>query len=138
MDSLSELEKIGVLQPANRMALQELLNPINENVMHNGGSDVEIFQAVMQHVKSEQMMEMDGGDVEDISNLSTDAESKPARREAIKAASTLQAYVADINKPFARKLEAILIKFGCQTRLDEFKSCRPTAITDYLPRINAT
>ncbi|KAG6871229.1 hypothetical protein C0995_007048 [Termitomyces sp. Mi166 len=116
------------------MALHELLNPVNENGMHDAsGSQMEIFQAVMEHVESEQTREMNGSDVEDLNALSTDAELKPARREALKAALTLQAYVADLNEPFARELEDILAKFGRQTRLDEFKSLRPTAITDYLP-----
>ncbi|KAG6900129.1 hypothetical protein C0993_002474 [Termitomyces sp. T159_Od127] len=115
-DSLSQLEQLRVLQPTNRMALQELLNPVNKNVMHDGGSETEIFQAVMEHVERE--------------------EPKPAHREALKAASTLQAYVADMNEPFAREMEVILAKFGCQTCLDEFKSYQPTAITDYLATLD--
>ncbi|KAG6871182.1 hypothetical protein C0995_007493 [Termitomyces sp. Mi166 len=135
-NSLSHLEQLGVLQPSNRMALHELLNPVNENGMHDAsGSEMEIFQAVMEHVESEQTREMNGSDVEDLNALSTDAKLKPAHHEALKAASTLQAYVADLNEPFACELEDILAKFGHQTCLDEFKSLRPTAITDYLPRL---
>jgi hypothetical protein len=40
-------------------------------------------------------------------------------KEALTAASTLQSYVADINKPFACRLQSILAGFGQQTQLEE-------------------
>ncbi|KAG6855151.1 hypothetical protein H0H87_007589 [Tephrocybe sp. NHM501043] len=42
-----KVEAIGVLQPHNRMDLDEILNPQNENVMYDNGTDQEIYDAVM-------------------------------------------------------------------------------------------
>ena len=39
-------------------------------------------------------------------------DQKPTRKEALTAAFALRSYVADINEPFARKLEGILASFG--------------------------
>ncbi|KAG6859299.1 hypothetical protein C0995_009848 [Termitomyces sp. Mi166 len=134
MDKQTSGVKGNKKQLTYQMALYELLNPVNKNSMHNASSsEMEIFQAVMECVESEQTRKISGGDLEDLNALSTDAELKPAHHEALKAALTLQAYVADLNEPFARELEDILAKFGYQTCLDEFKSLCPTAITDYLP-----
>ena len=41
------------------------------------------------------------------------------RKEALAAVFILRSYVADINEPFARRLENIIASFGRQTRLDE-------------------
>ena len=59
---------------------------------------------------------MKGGD-----NIDEEAvEVKPTRKEALStAAFTLQKFIADINEPYARKLEGILTSFGHQTRLEE-------------------
>ncbi|KAG6887083.1 hypothetical protein C0992_000852, partial [Termitomyces sp. T32_za158] len=51
---LSHLEKIGVLQPQNQMALDELLNPIDENIMHNDGTDKDICDTVLEQHQAEQ------------------------------------------------------------------------------------
>ncbi|KAG6882910.1 hypothetical protein C0993_008690 [Termitomyces sp. T159_Od127] len=72
----------------------------------------------------------------DVQDLTDTTKPKPAHHEALKAASTLQAYVADMNEPFACEMEVILAKFGHQTRLDKFKSYQPTAITDYLATLD--
>ena len=37
-----------------------------------------------------------------------------------------QKYAADINEPFARKLEGVLSNFGCQTRLEDVCMVEPT------------
>jgi len=46
-------------------------------------------------------------------------------------AFTLGSYVADINDPFARRLESILASFGRQTWLEEARALEPTYITDF-------
>jgi hypothetical protein len=78
-------------------------------------SEDEIFRSVQDMLEAEQMMEVNGGcDVDD------DAiDPKPSRKEALMAAFTLRNYVADINEPFAHKLESVLASFGRQTRLGE-------------------
>ncbi|KAF8218560.1 hypothetical protein L208DRAFT_1350238, partial [Tricholoma matsutake] len=74
-------------------------------------SNEEIFQSIMDMCKAEQMMEMNGGnDVnDDVVN------KKPTRKDALTATFTLRSYIADMNDPFACKLESILASFGQQT-----------------------
>src|ERR1700678_1850800 len=50
---------------------------------------------------------------------------------ALAAVSTLSKYIADLDEPFARKLEVVLTSFGRQTRLDASKSLRSTTLTDF-------
>lgn len=117
-DSLSHLERIGVLQPRNRMDLDELLNPANERNMYDEGTEEEIYRAVLERRKAEQQREKNAGD----GDPDEIAEIKPSRKEALAATSTLSKYVADLDEPFARKLEVNLAKFGRQTRLNASNS----------------
>jgi hypothetical protein len=55
----------------------------------------------------------------------------PSRHEALSAALTVQKYVADLDEPFACKLEGLLTIFSCQTHLDKLKTLKSTTITDY-------
>jgi len=129
-DSLNQLEELGVLQKRNRMDLEELLNPVSEQELVGEISDEEIFRSIVDMHEAEQMMEVNGGcDVDD-----EVVDKKPTRKEALTAAFTLKSYVADINEPFARKLEGILASFGRQTRLEEAQSLETTYITDYFTR----
>ena len=73
------------------------------------------------------MMEANGGD----DNMEGIVQVKPTQKEALMAAFTLQKYIADINEPFARKLEGILTNFGYQTRLEDVRTMETTHITDY-------
>lgn len=128
-DSLNHLEALGVLHKRNRMDLEELLNPVLEQVLVDDISDEEIFRSVVDMREAEQMMEVNGGyDDED------DVDQKPTRNEALAAAFTLRSYVADINEPYARRLESIIATFGRQTRLEEAQALEPTFITDYFTR----
>jgi hypothetical protein len=126
--SLDQLEARGVLQRRNRMDLEELLNPISERELVDMVSEEDIFKSVQDMLEAEQMMEMNGGDDEDA------VEAKPTRKEALTAAFTLRRYIADINEPFARKLEGILASFGHQTRLEEVSTMETTYISDYFTR----
>ena len=126
-DGLDELERMGLIQPWNRVDIAELLNPESEQKLVDDISDKEIFEAVTNSHKAAQMLEIMGGD--DVDEDFND--DKPACKDALAAAITLQKYVADINEPFARKLETILASFGCQTRLEESHALKPTYITDF-------
>ena len=90
-------------------------------------SDEEIFRSVQDMAEVEQMIEVNGGD--DI-NMET-VQVKPTRKEALTAAFTLQKYIADINEPFARKLDGALASFGYQTRMEGNRMMEATHITDY-------
>lgn len=98
----------------------------NEHNMYDDGTEEEIHQAVLERRNREKN---DGHGVEDGSDEVT--EVKPSRREALAAASTLSKYVADLDEPFARKLEVILASFGRQTRLAAVNSLRPTTLTEF-------
>jgi hypothetical protein len=127
--SLDQLEARGVLQRKNRMDLEELLNPISEQELVDRVSEEEIFKSVQDMLEAKQMMEVNGGD--DVDEDIQVVQGKPTRKEALTAAFTLQQYIADINEPFARKLECILASFGCQTRLEDICTMETTHITDY-------
>lgn len=102
-DSLSHLEKIGVLHIQNWMALTELLNLEDENVMHDDKSDKDICQAVLEQHQAEENGEMNSGD----GNKAIEVKEKPAYQDALQAALMLKEYIADIDR-FACKLKAML------------------------------
>jgi hypothetical protein len=59
--SLDELEQTGVLQHANRLMLNDLLNPEPERQVIEHTTDEEIFHAVMASRAAEEDMELVGG-----------------------------------------------------------------------------
>jgi hypothetical protein len=59
---------------------------------------------------AQQMKEINGGDELDYDNVGD--VDKPTWKETLQAISMLQKYIADINYPFAYKLELILMGFG--------------------------
>lgn len=77
------------------------------------------------------MMEIRGGDD---NSGDEDIAEKPSHKDALTAASTLGKYIADLNDPFVRKLEALLASFGRQTWLEATYNMEPTYITDYFAR----
>ena len=71
-------------------------------------SEEDIFKSDQDMLEAQQMMEVNGGN-----NVDEDTvKAKPTCKEALMAAFTLQKYIADINEPFACKLEGILASFG--------------------------
>jgi hypothetical protein len=48
----------------------------------------------------------------------------PSHRDALAASLVLQQYVADLNDPCTRKLEAILAGFGRQVHLQELRDMK--------------
>ncbi|KAG6838177.1 hypothetical protein C0991_001329, partial [Blastosporella zonata] len=81
---LSHLEALGVLHPRNCMALDELVNPKMEGVMHHEGSEDEIYQAILDWHAAEENGETDGGNDTDEA-----LDEKPSRQDALLAAATL-------------------------------------------------
>jgi len=128
---LDQLQKIGILQPRNQLDIEELLDPESEQVLLDDASDNQMFESLQQMFKAQQMKEINRGD--ELDNAGD--MDKPTQKETLQAISTIQKYIADINKPFARKLELSLMEFGHQTRLDEAQSLIDTSITDYFTRI---
>ncbi|KAJ6605486.1 hypothetical protein DFH09DRAFT_897382 [Mycena vulgaris] len=88
---------------------------LEEQVIEDA-TDEEIFEAVKKMRSGEQNRELNGGDDDE------EDEPKPTRKEALQAAATLRKFIADVDEPFARKMEAILSTFGRETRCEEARA----------------
>ena len=124
VEGLTLLETRRVLPRKNCLSIEELLNPAMENELMIGSEE-----DIIKEVQEKHSIEIDGGDgdkEEDNVNV-----EKPGCREALAACQTLQQFVADIDEPFARKLKALLSRFGHQTWLEEIQSLQPSKITDF-------
>ncbi len=123
-DSLDFLVATGALQRANVMSVEFLLNPLDEHgSMHAPITDEEIYQEVLRFEDTEGITIADDDEV--------NQEERPSRCEALKAMATLQKFAMTMDDPVARKLEAILGRFGRQMRLEEGKSLIDGTITRY-------
>jgi hypothetical protein len=104
--ALDELVSSGVLQPADRMDIESLLNAEEESV---GALDEtryeEILWAVMDTHKTAQE---DGEEGEDGGIV----KACPTHREVLQAAAIISRYIDGVNNPVAWKLEEILGSFG--------------------------
>jgi hypothetical protein len=125
--TLDELQRLGVLQQSNRMDLEHLLNPIEEqNYMMVELSNQDICDAVLKAMASEDA-NADNPDDED----EVVVRPRPTRSKALEAISTIQGYVEDIDSPYARKVEDMLASFGRQTRVEGITAAQETKITDF-------
>ena len=113
----------------------ELVNPTIESVNIFDVTDEEIYEAVMEMKKQE--------DVENIPKVAEGMENgfsvdtrivAQTRSEALQMASALQGLVGLMNTPYARRLEVALGNFGRETRLLGMREAKETVITDYFPR----
>ena len=131
--ALDDLASRGVLQAANRMTIEELLNPSDESINMNEATDEEIYRAVIDSkVQRENAAANNIGD----NDVDDDApiELPPSRHEALQAKTTIEKYVAAMDEPYARKLESILADFARSTRLIEAKKMKVSVLTDYFAR----
>lgn len=127
---LDELQERGVLQQENRMSIEQLLNPVEEeNYMVEDISDEDICNAVLGANGSHSIGDENPEDAED-----EEITPRPTRREALAAISSLQRYVQDIDTSYAREFETNLVSFGHQTRLGAFKAMQDTKISDFFTR----
>ncbi|KAJ7125464.1 hypothetical protein C8R43DRAFT_1146609 [Mycena crocata] len=92
----------------------------------------DIYDAVMASRIAQSTSDAAGGD----DDVDDDAEptTRPTRREALNAATTLQSFVATLGDTYARKLDALLGTFGRQTQLDATNAMVDTSITDFFTR----
>ncbi|KAJ7827563.1 hypothetical protein B0H13DRAFT_1508427, partial [Mycena leptocephala] len=114
----------GVLQQKNLVDIEDLIHIPEEQVIEDA-TDKDIFEAVQKIRNGEQDREKNGGDDNE------EVEPKPSRKEVLQAASTLRKYIADLDDPFARKMEAMLSMFGRETCREEARAMVDTEITDY-------
>ncbi len=124
-ESLDALQDTGALQTANRMSIKSLLNPEAEHDDMEEVTDKDIFDAVMTAQKEEEAEEACDADASGDGCIVP----IPSRKEALKAASTLQQYVGSMDDLFVRQLEGLLASFGQKTCLEETCSLKDTEIT---------
>ena len=127
---LDELQNIGVLQRQNRMGLEHLLNPIEEQIsMMFEANTQDICDAVLTAMANK---DPNANNPHDSETEDEDAmQPRPTRSQALEAISTIQSYVEDLDTPYARKVEDVLALFGRQTRVDGMRSTRETKISDF-------
>ncbi len=126
-ESLDALQDTGALQTANQMSIKSLLNPEAEHNDMEEVTDKDIFDAVMTAQKEEEAEEACDADASGDGCIVP----IPSRKEALKAASTLQQYVGSMDNPFVHQLEGLLASFGRKTHLEETRSLKDTEITMY-------
>ena len=129
-DALVELEGTGVLQPMNRLTLEDLLNPLDESTDIEQPSDAEIYKAVMEAHQVDE-------DVEN-GSITVDGEVEsyepfPTREEFLDASAIIKRYVDSFDDPTARKLYFVLNSFRRNLRLGDMRSTstKTTYITDH-------
>jgi hypothetical protein len=131
---LDDLQERGVLQAANHMSIESLLNPAEEKELIDEATTVEdIFMAVMASRDAQEMGEINGGD-DDVDD-DADFEPRPTCREALGAVSTLLKYTASMDDNFARKMEQLLSSFGRQTQLEETNALVTVPITQFFDKV---
>jgi hypothetical protein len=121
---LGEFQEVRVLQRKNVIDIEDLINMPEEQIVEDA-TDEEIVEAVQRARASAE----EGGD-----DGEEDTELKPSRKEALQAAATLGQYIADLDGPFARRMEVVLSSFGRETRREEAQTMVETNITDYFKR----
>ena len=126
--ALDDLIDRGVLQPCNRMDIEDLLNPAGETPILTEASDEDIFRSVMDAVEARENIKINGGD--DLDD-EVEIEPQPTRCEVLKAVSTISKYINELDDPVSRKLEGLLRSFNRQLRLNETKNMKDTIITKY-------
>ncbi|KAJ7795411.1 hypothetical protein B0H14DRAFT_3495952 [Mycena olivaceomarginata] len=101
---LAKLKRLtGVLQTANMLDLEELVNMAEEQVSGQL-TDEEIKNAVQEKCAGEQDREVNGGD----DNNYVDKDPCPTRGEVLRAYAILRHYVRESGNMFARQMETIL------------------------------
>jgi len=130
--ALDELVATGALQTRNRMDIESLLNPAGESQILTETSDMEIYQAVIDAIDARNGQDINSGD-----DVSEDViEPYPTRRDLLKATSTINKYINNLNDPLAHKMEAILGSFNRQLHLEGTRGMKDTTLTDFFTKLS--
>ncbi|KAJ7881700.1 hypothetical protein B0H13DRAFT_2344993 [Mycena leptocephala] len=105
LDVMKQMERTGVLQTANILDLEELVNMPEEQVREQL-TDEEIKNAVQEKRAGEQDREVNGGDDDNY----VDKDPRPTRGEVLQASAILRRYVRESGDTFARQMETILVR----------------------------
>ena len=129
---LDGLEERRILQRANRLTIEDLVNPESEQDTEQT-SDQDIYNAVVASRNAQNASDATGGD----NDPDDDAEptNRPTRREALAAATPVQNFIATLGDEYARKLDVLLATFGRATQLEATNAMVDTSITDFFARI---
>ena len=131
-NALDELVSTGALHKANRMGIEQLLNPVDEAHAIEA-TDEEICKAVLDAQKAREDAVINGGDDIDTDDAPC-AEAPPTYREVLEAAAVINKYVCSLDSALARELEAKLAMLSRQIRRQESRNLTTTRITNYFPR----
>ncbi|KAF7359013.1 DDE-domain-containing protein [Mycena sanguinolenta] len=128
---LDGLEERQVLQRANRLTIDDLVNPVSEQDTEQT-TDQDIYDAVIASRNARDASDANGGDNDPDDD--TEPVSRPTRREALAAAATVQNFIAALGDDYARKLDGLLATFGRATQLEATNAMADTSITDFFTR----
>ena len=112
----------------NQMEIESLLNPEGESQILREISDEEIYQAVMDTLEARENMEITGWD--DVDN-NVPPEPCPTCCNVVKATSTINKYIIELNDSQSCKLEAMLNAFNWQLHFDKTKNLKEMMLTDF-------
>ncbi|KAF8221230.1 hypothetical protein L208DRAFT_1329336 [Tricholoma matsutake] len=115
------------------MDIESLLNPANESQVLTGTSDEDIYQAVMDSIAAHENIKINGGD--DVNEDDIPIKPCPTQCNILKAASTINRYLDDLNNLITHKLEGLPGLFNIQICLEESQSTKETVITDFSQRL---
>jgi hypothetical protein len=116
-DSLTEhLKKKELISETDEAWLDNEANHVDEDAVIEDATDEDIFEAVQKMLNRKEDHKKNGHDDDE------EVEPKLSRKEVLQATSILRQYVADLDDPFTRKMEAMLSTFGCETRREEAKT----------------
>lgn len=131
--ALDVLVSTGALQSTNRMNLEALLNSDLEQTRITIVSDEEIYEAVMESRKAEELSSLNDGHDGLANNSDELVLPCPNRCEVLQAASTLTRYTNTLDSPSARKIESLLSALKHQMQLEFSQNSVDALITDYFP-----
>ncbi|SRR6266403_3807154 len=119
------------------MSVKALLNSIEESQVIDETMDDEIFQAIQNVRKAQEVSHsgsgLRGGD--DEADDDVQLEEIPSQREVLMATSLINGYIAGLDDPLARKMEVLLHSFRQQLHLDAARNMVATSITDYFEHV---
>ncbi|KAG6838250.1 hypothetical protein C0991_000713 [Blastosporella zonata] len=134
-NALDDLEATGALQRANRMAIEDILNPIKEINCEFESSDEDICRAVLDTRKAREDMLINGGDDDVDDNADSLAMDTLSHKEFLRLSASITTHLHGMNDLTARRIEADLAAISRQMRRLELDNMGPTQITDYFTRI---
>ena len=109
--ALNNLVNIGALQRNNWMDIESPLNPEGESNIMTESTDKEIYQVIIDAKAAHKNLKVNSGDdFED----DTPIEPLPTQCDILKATSTINKYISNLNDPNAHKIEGLLTELNRQ------------------------